>query len=72
MGRTPANFSCFVEDTSSKLAAGLEEEGFGSLSRQRFYNEQNPDTFEEAAPTLTLASSLKDSSGVSRGFNISK
>lgn len=75
MGRTPCSFSCFGEDTSTALAAGLAEEGFGSLSRQRFSNEDDVNSeelFEGAAPVLTLASSFTDSSSISRGFNIVK
>lgn len=75
VGRTPSSFSCFGEDTSTALAAGLAEEGFGSLSRQRFSNEDDVNSeelFEGAAPALTLASSFTDSSSISRGFNIVK
>jgi hypothetical protein len=75
VGKFPSSFSCFGEDTSTALAAGLAEEGFGSLSRQRFSNENgmnSEELFEEAAPVLTLASSLTNSSSISRGFNIVK
>jgi hypothetical protein len=75
VGKTPCSFSCFGEDTSTALAAGLAEEGFGSLSRQRFSNEEDVNSeslFEETAPVLTLASSFTDSSSISRGFNIVK
>jgi hypothetical protein len=75
VGKIPCSFSCFGEDTSTALAAGLAEEGFGSLSRQRFSNEDNVNSeelFEEAAPVLTVASSFTNSSSISRGFNIAK
>ncbi|XP_023718435.1 inositol hexakisphosphate and diphosphoinositol-pentakisphosphate kinase 2 isoform X5 [Cryptotermes secundus] len=75
VGRTPCSFSCFGEDTSTALAAGLAEEGFGSLSRQRFSNEDDVNSeelFEGTAPALTLASSFTDCSSISRGFNIVK
>jgi hypothetical protein len=75
VGKTPCSFSCFGEDTSTALAAGLAEEGFGSLSRQRFSNEEDVNSealFEESSPVLTLASSFTDSSSISRGFNIVK
>ncbi|XP_021941096.1 inositol hexakisphosphate and diphosphoinositol-pentakisphosphate kinase-like isoform X5 [Zootermopsis nevadensis] len=75
VGKLPSSFSCFGEDTSTALAAGLAEEGFGSLSRQRFSNENgvsSEELFEEAVPILTLASSLTDNSSISRGFNIMK
>lgn len=75
VGKFPSGFSCFGEDTSTALAAGLAEEGFGSLSRQRFSNENDVNSeelFEEAVPILTLASSLTNSSSISKGFNIVK
>ena len=75
VGKFPTNFSCFGEDTSTALAAGLAEEGFGSLSRQRFSNEDDMNSeelFDETAPILTVASSLTNSSSISRGFNIVK
>ncbi|XP_069692584.1 inositol hexakisphosphate and diphosphoinositol-pentakisphosphate kinase isoform X3 [Periplaneta americana] len=53
-GRAPG----FGEDTSSALAAGLAEEGFGSLHLSC--------DDEEMVPVLTLASSAS----VSRGFNV--
>ena len=71
----PTSFSCFGENTFTALAAGLAEEGFGSLSRQRFSNEDNMNSeelFDETTPILTVASSLTDSSSISRGFNIVK
>ena len=73
LGKFPTSFSCFGENTSTALAAGLAEEGFGSLSRQRFSNEDDMNSeelFDETAPILTVASSLTNSSSISRGFNI--
>jgi hypothetical protein len=75
VGKIQTSFSCFGEDTSTALAAGLAEEGFGSLSRQRFSNKDDVNSeelLEEAVPILTLASSLTNSSSISRGFNIVK
>jgi len=74
VGKFPTSFSCFGENTSTALAAGLAEEGFGSLSRQRFSNEDmnSEELFDETAPILTVASSLTNSSSISRGFNIVK
>lgn len=75
VGKFPTNLSCFGENTSTALAAGLAEEGFGSLSRQRFSNEDDlnsEELFDETAPILTVASSLTNSSSISRGFNIVK
>jgi hypothetical protein len=71
----PTNFSCFGEITSTTLAADVAEEGFASLSRQRFSNEVDmnlEELFDETAPNLTVASSFTDSSSISRGFNIVK
>lgn len=73
MGKFLTTCSCFGEDTSIALAAGLAEEGFGSLNRQRFSDEDDVNSeelFDEAAPVLTVASSLTNSSSISRGFNV--
>jgi hypothetical protein len=73
VGKFLTTCSCFGEDTSIALAAGLAEEGFGSLNRQRFSDEDDVNSeelFDEAAPVLTVASSLTNSSSISRGFNV--
>ena len=75
MGKFPNSFSCFGEITTTEVAADVAEEVFGSLSRQRFSNEvdmNSGELFDETAPKLTVASSLTDSSSISRDFNIVK
>ena len=75
MGKFPTSFSCFGENTSTTLAADVAEEGFGSLSRQRFSNEDDMNSeelFDETVPNLTVASILTGCSSISRGFNIVK